>query len=212
MNISLSQLSKILPKNKQCSEWLPILNKYLPDWDIGNTNRVAMFLAQTAHESAQFTVLTENLNYSHQGLKTVFPKYFPTDALAASYARNPEKIANRVYANRMGNGDEASGDGWKFRGKSIIQCTGKNNHQEFANFLEHSLEDTVKYLLTKEGSVHYACFFWKTRDLNKFADLEDVDGVSDVINRGRKTAKIGDAIGYEERKQYYLKFKQILSQ
>lgn len=100
-----------------------------------NKNRAAHFFAQTAHESGGFKAFSENLNYGAKGLTGIFRKYFPTDALARQYERQPMKIANRVYANRMGNGDEASGDGWKFRGRGALQLTGKSNYQAFADYI-----------------------------------------------------------------------------
>ena len=100
-----------------------------------NKNRAAHFFAQTAHESGGFKAFSENLNYGAKGLTGIFRKYFPTEALARQYERQPMKIANRVYANRMGNGDEASGDGWKYRGRGALQLTGKSNYQAFATYI-----------------------------------------------------------------------------
>ena len=100
-----------------------------------NKNRAAHFFAQTAHESGNFKAFSENLNYGAKGLRGIFRKYFPTDALARAYERQPQKIANRVYANRMGNGPESSGDGWKYRGRGALQLTGKDNYQAFANYI-----------------------------------------------------------------------------
>lgn len=100
-----------------------------------NKNRAAHFFAQTAHESGNFKAFSENLNYGAKGLTGIFRKYFPTEALARQYERQPMKIANRVYANRMGNGDEASGDGWKYRGRGALQLTGKSNYQAFATYI-----------------------------------------------------------------------------
>ena len=100
-----------------------------------NNNRAAHFFAQTAHESGNFKAFSENLNYGAKGLLGIFRKYFPTEALARAYERQPQKIANRVYANRMGNGDEASGDGWKYRGRGALQLTGKSNYQAFATYI-----------------------------------------------------------------------------
>lgn len=199
--LTLDKLKKIIPLNKEVEEWYPILDKYLNDWDINTLERIAMFLAQCSHESAQFTVIKENLNYSSQGLQKVFGKYF-NKATADLYQRRPEMIANRVYANRMGNGDERSGDGWKFRGKGLIQLTGKNNHQDFADFLEISLDDCTEYLLTKEGAVHSACYFWKENQLNSFSDAHDVIGATRRINGGTN--------GLNERKENFEKFLKIL--
>ena len=118
---------QLLPKVKNLEDWHEQLLEVLPQYEIDTPNRVAAFIAQCGHESAGFTVLQENLNYSADGLKKIFGKYFPTAELAKQYARKPEMIANRVYGNRMGNGDEDSGDGYKYRGRGIIQITGKNN-------------------------------------------------------------------------------------
>ena len=118
--------------------------------------RAAHFFAQTAHESGGFKVFSENLNYSAQGLQGIFGKYFPGN-LEESYARKPEKIANRVYASRMGNGDEASGDGWKFRGRGALQTTGKDNYSQFAKHLgKPEIMETPDLALTKRitGGTH----------------------------------------------------------
>lgn len=123
--------------------------------------RLAHFLAQCAHESANFTAVSENLNYSAKGLLRTFKKYFPTEALALQYEGNPEKIANRVYANRMGNGDEASGDGFKFRGRGFIQLTGKENYQAFADFIGEDCVANPDWVATKYPLVSAAFFFNK---------------------------------------------------
>ena len=124
--IKLEQLKKICPNNKQPEALLEALNNVLPDYEINTKKRVACFLAQGGHESAQFSILKENLNYSDAGLCKVWPKRFPSLASAKPYNRNPEKIANKVYADRLGNGSEATGDGFKYRGRGAIQLTGKS--------------------------------------------------------------------------------------
>lgn len=151
--------------------------------DINTNDRICFFLAQTAHESSYFKALIENLNYSKEGLLKTFPKYF-TSSTASSYARKPEKIANRVYANRMGNGPESSGDGWKFRGKGLIQLTGKNNHVGFAKDMNMSLDEAVAYLQTKEGAAMGAAWFWEVNNLNRFCDKVDMAGLTKAINGG----------------------------
>jgi len=156
-----------------------------------NRNRAAHFFAQTAHESGNFKAFSENLNYSAQGLRGIFGKYFPTQAMADAYARKPEKIANRVYANRMGNGDEASGDGWRYRGRGLIQLTGKDNYTFFAGSLGIPVEEAADYLSTFEGAAQSACFFWEQNKLNRFADANDVKGLTRAIN--------GGFIGLEDR-------------
>jgi putative chitinase len=173
-------------------------------YNINTINRIAAFLAQTGHESLDFTVVVENLNYSTQGLRKTFKKYFPTDALAKQYARQPEKIANRVYANRMGNGSEASGDGWKYRGKGLIQLTGKSNHAEFAQFKNLELSHIVDYLLTPEGAFESACWFWSKRGLNPIADAGDVTRVTKLINGGTN--------GLRDRQVRYTRAKNALVQ
>jgi putative chitinase len=176
--------------------------------------RIAAFLAQCCHESAGFTIREENLNYSDAGLKQVFGKYFPTDALAATYARKPEKIANRVYANRMGNGPESSGDGWKFKGRGIIQLTGKDNYRKASKAIfgnEETLLNNPNLLCSNPDTmVAVACWFWKTNSINVFADKGDIDGVSDKVNFGRKTEKYGDSWGFKDRLAYYNKILTLL--
>lgn len=184
ITIKEETLKTLLNSNKDYKEWTRILNEVLPKYEINfNKQRLAMFIAQTAHESANFTRLSENLNYSQQGLLLVFPKYFNI-ITAKTYARNPEKIANRVYANRMGNGDQTSGDGWKYRGKGLIQLTGKNNHLKFANYMNKTLVDTIDFLLTKKGAVESACWFWKINNLNLLSDKGDIIAVTKIINGG----------------------------
>lgn len=152
------------------SKFVPALNKAFTKFQINTENRVAAFLAQVAHESGEFVFVKENLNYSAQALRRVFPKYFPSDALAAAYARKPEKIANRCYANRMGNGPEASGDGYRYCGRGLIQLTGKSNYTAFAKDMGMSLEEAVAYLETTEGAVMSAAWFWHVNGLNALAD------------------------------------------
>jgi len=141
-----------------------------------NPERAAHFFAQLSHESAEFKFFTENLNYSAEGLKKTFPKYFPTSIIANAYARNPEKIASRAYANRMGNGDEASKDGWKFRGRGAIQLTGKSNYQNFANHIKNQEIMTNPDLVSSDYAFESALFFF---DRNKLWDICD-KGVTDA--------------------------------
>lgn len=191
MVLTESQVKSMLPTNKSISEWTLLLNKWLPKYDITTKNRIACFVGQCAHESLNFTKLVENLNYSQQGLRKVFPKYFPTDILAAKYARKPEMIANKVYANRMGNLGEASGDGWRYRGTGIIMITGKNNYNAFSLECGKTLAETVEYIKTKEGALHSALWFWKVNGLNVFCDKLDILTLTKRIN--------GGTIGYDSR-------------
>ena len=178
-------------KNPYVEDWYEALEQLLPDYDINTPHRVAHFVAQCAHESNNFLFIKENLNYRAASLRKVFPKYFPTDALAAEYANRPERIANRVYANRMGNGDEASGDGWRYCGRGLIQLTGKDNYTFFAGSLGIPVEEASEYLQTFEGAAQSACFFWESNNLNRFADANDVRGLTRAIN--------GGYIGLEDR-------------
>ena len=181
--LSLDQLKQMV-KNRYIEHWHSALEKLLPDYDINTPLRVAHFIAQCAHESGNFAFIEENLNYRAASLRKVFPKYFPTDELAAQYANKPEKIANRVYANRMGNGDESSGDGWRYRGRGLIQLTGKDNYTFFAGSLSIPVEEAAEYLATFEGAAQSACFFWEMNKLNRFADANDVKGLTRAINGG----------------------------
>ncbi|CAB5221292.1 COG3179 Predicted chitinase [uncultured Caudovirales phage] len=163
--------------------------------------RLAHFLAQTAHESGGFRVVEENLNYSADGLMKIFPKYF-RDKDPNEYARKPEKIANVVYASRMGNGDTASGDGYRFRGRGLIQLTGKNNYSGFATDSGINVDEAVAYLATPSGAVESAAWFWNKNGLNTLADKDDVTAVTKRIN--------GGTIGLDDRIKHTKEFKQIL--
>lgn len=198
MNLTIEQLAQLIPGNQYVQEWYDALVQLLPQYEINTPQRIAAFIAQCAHESANFTVLKENLNYRWQSLRKTFPKYFPTDAIAQRYASLPNKqeaIANRVYANRMGNGPEESGDGWRYCGRGLIQLTGKENYSWFAASIEIPVEDASEYLQTFEGAVQSACWFWETNDLNRYADAGDIVGMTKVIN--------GGTIGLEDRKNHY---------
>lgn len=185
MNITIEQLSSILPNNKEIKQWHDAMLKIFPKYEIVTEKRMASFLSQTAHESLDYTILSENLNYSAKGLNTVFPKYFKNAGRDANtYARQPEKIANIVYANRIGNGNTESGDGWKYRGRGIIQLTGYANYKAFADYIGKTVDETINYIQTKEGAVESAAWFWNTRNLNKISDTGDVTAVTKIINGG----------------------------
>lgn len=200
--ITTQQLSQLIPGNKYTQYWADALNAILPEYDINTEPRVAAFIAQCAHESGGFKFLTENLNYRWESLRKVFPKYFPTDELAKQYERQPEKIANRVYANRMGNGDESSGDGWRYRGRGLIQLTGKDNYYIFSESINTPLEQIPEYLETFEGAVQSACWFWESNNLNQWADNRDILTLTKRIN--------GGVIGLEDRKKHYQHALEVL--
>ena len=194
-NFTKEQLKEMIPRNPYVDQWFEALTSILPDYDITTPQRVAAFLAQCAHESGGFVFLKENLNYKAASLRRVFPKYFPDDAIAAQYAGKGEMIANRVYANRMGNGDEASGDGFRYCGRGLIQLTGKNNYTFFAGSLDIPVEEASEYLQTFEGAVQSACFFWESNKLNQWADSGDILTLTKRIN--------GGTIGLEDRQKHY---------
>jgi len=162
--ITIELLRAICPNTKKATleKYVDSLGEVAEYYEMTqNPARLAGFLAQVAHESGGFTAVKENLNYSAPGLRNTFSKYFQTNEIAAQYARKPEKIANRVYANRMKNGDEASGDGYRFCGRGLIQLTGRDNYTKFAAALDMSIEDTVAYLETPEGACASAGWFLK---------------------------------------------------
>jgi putative chitinase len=189
------KLSKILPGNPYIDYWFDALNMILPDYDINTLPRVAAFMAQTAHESGNYKFLKENLNYRAVTLRKVFPKYFPTDAIAARYAHNQEAIANKVYGGRMGNGPESSGDGFRYCGRGLIQLTGKNNYVKFAESIETPVEEIPEYLSTFEGAIQSACWYWETNNLNIWADKSDMLTLTKRIN--------GGTIGLNDRVKHY---------
>lgn len=200
-----AQLQQLLPNNPYVGKWYEVLSKLLPEYNINTPKRIAAFLSQCIHESGEFTILVENLNYTLPTLRKVFPKYFPNDNIALLYINKPNKqeaIANRVYANRMGNGDEASGDGFRYRGRGLIQITGKNNYQSFADSVESNINLIPDYLETFEGAVQSACWFWESNKLNQFADSSDIVGLSKAINGGLN--------GLDRRLTLYKKVSQII--
>jgi putative chitinase len=196
------ELLQKLGITKESSEWADILNNLLPKYQIDSPQRIAAFIAQCSHESGHFEKLIENLNYGAKGLVMTWPKRFTTPELANKYARQPEAIANFVYSNRLGNGDELSGDGWKYRGRGIIQLTGKYNYQKFADSVGMNLEQVIDYLETKQGATEAACLFWKNNNLNRYADNGDIRGMTKVIN--------GGFLGLSEREENYKKALTIL--
>ena len=198
MELTLQQLKQLLPKNPYVDHWHHALSQLLPDYEINTPQRIAAFVAQCAHESGGFMVLKENLNYKAPTLRKIFPKYFPTDAMAAEYAAKPNKqeaIANLVYANRMGNGGPETGDGYRYCGRGLIQLTGKSNYSWFAASLGIPVEEAAEYLQTFEGAAQSACWFWETNNLNRFADVGDIKGLTKAIN--------GGFIGLEDRIKHY---------
>ena len=173
--------------------------KLFDKYEINTPLRIAHFLTQISHESG-LKPISENLNYSSERLRQIFPKYFISKADADRYARQPERIANRVYANRMGNGDEASGDGWKYRGRGFSQITGKENYYRL--YLDTDL-DVIKnpdLLLEEPNALISALWFWDKAGLNKLADKNDLKGITRKINGGYN--------GLEHRQELLIKYKK----
>lgn len=197
MIITNLQLKKVFPRIEMVDCWVDELNKQLEEAGITTKEQVAMFLAQCGHETGGFTRFTENLNYSAERLLAVFPKYFKTRADAEKVARRPQEIANIVYANRMGNGDSKSGDGWKYRGRGLIQLTGRQNYVKFTNYIKKPelLEKPDEF-----NTIHYyiqmAIWYWK---VNALETISNIETVTRRINGGLN--------GIEDRKKL---FKQIM--
>lgn len=182
MKLITSVIYKLFPDlDLEFHEALSLLEEY----DINTSLRISHFLAQVTHESNDFKVLKENLNYSQSGLLSVFRKYF-TPAQALAYARKPEKIANRVYANRLGNGDEASGDGWKYRGRGAIQVTGKTNYMKCSLYLfnDERLLTNPDKLLEPKYAILSACWYWSVNGLNRIADTDNIQLLTRKVNGG----------------------------
>ena len=185
-------------------EWVDALNATFTRFNIATPIQQASFIGQCGHECGGFKVLEENLNYRAETLTRLWPTRFPPD-VAARYVAMPNKqeaIANRAYCDRMGNGDEASGDGYKYRGRGLIQLTGKDNYVSFS--LSEDNEALVRPELVSQPklAVQSACWFWKTNNLNRFADIGDIVGLTRAINGGYN--------GLEERKKYYENALRIL--
>jgi len=179
-------------------KYVPYLEKLMPEYQINSALRMRHFLAQLLHESGGLSAVRENLNYSAARLLQIFPKYF-NSAQAAEYANKPEKIANRVYANRLGNGQENSGDGWKYRGGGLIQTTGKSNFAATGKGIGIDLVRLPELIAEPPFAVESACWFWKTNGLNALADKNDIIAVTKRINGGTN--------GLDDRKKYFNNLK-----
>lgn len=199
-------------KVKDPSKWIDAVIQTCEEFEINTEQRIAAFLAQTSHESAGYTMLEENLNYSDMTLAAVWPNRFAVknpdgkykldekgrkipNSFAKALHRKPEAIANAVYSNRMGNGTPESGEGWKFRGRGLKQLTGKDNMTRCSAALGVDFVSNPDLLLEPIYAARSAGWFWKTNHLSKFADVGDIKGMTKVIN--------GGLIGYEQRQALY---------
>lgn len=202
-DLTMEQLQECLPKAKQ--EKLEMFYEGIIEtfdtFEINTPERMAMFLAQTAHESGNFNFVEENLNYKAASLSKVWPKKFPPD-IAGQYGGNAQKIANRAYADRMGNGPESSGDGWKYRGRGLIQLTGKDNYRACGEALGKDLLNEPDLVAQNPCAVLSAGWFWDTRKLNQWCDKKDVLTVTKRIN--------GGTLGLEDRKQHFEHMLHVL--
>ena len=182
----------------------------LPDtmakFEINTSLRLSHFLAQAGHESGNFRLVKENLIYSAKGLLGLFKKYFPNEALAKSYERKPEKIANKVYGGRMGNGDEASGDGAKFCGRGYIQLTGKTNYQAFFKSMELDVNSDPTLVATKYALAS-AAWFWSKNGLNKLAD----GGATEAVVTSITKRVNGGTIGLDDRIKHFKEFYALVA-
>ena len=197
----INKLSGIIPDSV-----IVQLPRVIRTFQINNELRLSHFLSQCAHESANFSIVYENLNYNSIGLRRVFKRYFPTKLIADAYSRNPEKIANKVYANRMGNGSINSGDGWRFRGRGYIQLTGKDNYNRFGISIK---EDILKNpdLVATQYPLLSAAWFFSINNLNRISDR---GSSTDVIQAVTKRVN-GGTNGIDDRVRYFRKIYNALT-
>ena len=195
--LTSTQFKKLFPNCAEPDLWVSAMTEVFPKYEITTDNRVAAFIAQCGHESGGWRVFSENLNYSAEGLAKTFGKYFgPTGANPTDYAKKPEKIANLIYANRMGNGNAVSGDGYKYRGRGPIQLTGKSNYTAFSTEMGVDAVSNPDIVSTdKKAALMSAIWFWNKNGLNKLADAGDIKGMTKKIN--------GGFIGLEDRIAHY---------
>lgn len=199
MTLTKEQLRSIAPNaGSKIDTYLPYINKYMEEFKINTPRRIQHWLAQVLHESNEFRAVEENLNYSSSRLLQVFPKYFvPSTALA--YANKPQRIASRVYANRMGNGAEATGDGWKYRGRGLIQLTGKSMYNSYKGYCGFDVVAQPDLIAQPLGAVRSSMWFFATHGCNEMADRDDVVSITRKIN--------GGTTGLDKRKVYLLRAK-----
>jgi putative chitinase len=204
MKITTDQLKKIIGTiyaDDKITKLVDALNQTFEKYEINTQLRICHFMAQVIHESGSFKAVSENLNYSADGLMKIFPKYFTLE-LANAYARKPEMIANHVYCNRMGNGDEKSGEGFKFRGRSYMQITGKSNYLRLKESLQIDIINKPELLEQLPYSMMAAGWYWSSRLLNSYADKDNILAITKAIN--------GGTIGLDDRKLWLTKCKGVI--
>jgi putative chitinase len=195
-------LANTLAKLKISVDWVEPLEEVFHRYEINTPERQAAFIGQCAHESMNFTKLEENMNYSAEGLMKTWPSRFPTLESAKPYHRNPEKIANKVYAGRMGNGPEETGEGWLYHGRGLIQLTGKDNYTLAGDALGMDFVHSPDYVLVPKYAALTAGWYWNKRGLNKEADAKDFTGMTKKINGG--TIGLDDRIAHIKHAQEVL--------
>ena len=195
--------SEQLKQLKIAVEWVDALNATFERFDISNALRQAAFIGQAGHECGNFRILEENLNYRAETLMKVWPRRFPTLEFAKEYEKNPRKIANSVYANRMGNRDEASGDGYRFRGRGAFQTTGHSGYYHAGQALGEDFVMNPDLVATPTYAALTAGFFWDTHKLNQYADSRNYKAMTKKIN--------GGLIGYEERVKHINHALEVLT-
>ncbi len=205
--LTLAQLQQIMPGTARGAVFVGPLGRAMEEFGIGGREQLARFLANVGHETGGLSVFEENLNYSAERLPAVWPRRFPTAASTVGYARNPVALANKVYANRMGNGDEKSGDGWRYRGAGMLQLTGRGNHASAAQYFGVPLDQVGDWLRTPEGAARSAAWFYTENELHH---VDTFDHVCDRINLGRETDRVGDSVGWAARLEMYERALKVL--
>lgn len=200
--ISHESLKQIIPHPTYSLDvWYQALNDLLPKFEINTRNRVAAFLTHTMYDSSDYSCLRETVNYSSSVLLRLWSRYF-NEVTAKAYGNKPEAIANKIYANKMGNGPESSGDGWKYRSGGLIPLSGKQVYAAFAQFAGMDVDDAIDYIETPKGAVHSACWYWKLTNMNELADAEDISSMTKKIT--------GGTIGIDDRIHNYEAIKELL--
>ena len=210
MAVTIKQLQSIMPKVPDPQGWARVLNAAMEEFEIRSALRKAAFLAQIAHESTELRRLVEGLNYSAAGLRRTWPSRFPTDALAREYERKPERIANFVYANRLGNRNEESGDGWRYRGRGVLQVTGRANYRSVGRMLKVAFDETPELLEDPTHAARSAGLFWWSHGLNELADTSGDQVHADEDFRLITTRINGGTNGLADRRRYWALAKQVL--
>ena len=206
MQITEAHIKSIFPQYKHPADLADCLTEQFEKYEINTVNRAAGFLAQCGHESGGFRLTKENLNYSAKGLQGIFKKYFPTEVKAKEYERKPEKIANLVYGNRMGNGAESTGDGAKYCGRGYIQLTGKDNYTAFGKAINEDIAANPQWVAEKYALLSAAWFFNK----NKLHIMAD-EGASDLVVTKVTKRVNGGTIGLPDRIKHFKEYHALLS-